>query len=169
MATETLVKISQDVPREHVDEMVRFLERTGASDSIPPPYAAADGYSDLLCSSLRADRVQRGKVSCLLSVGPPLLNAYGGLHGGAVAAVAERVAIGCARTVMHKDKELFLGELSISYLSAAPQNSELIIDASVVRTGRNVTVVEVNFKSKKSEKLAFAARATFFNMPLAKL
>ncbi|KAI3441819.1 uncharacterized protein J3R85_001862 [Psidium guajava] len=169
MAAETPVKISQDVPREHVEAMFGFVERTGVSDPIPPPYAAADCYSNLLCSSLRADRVQRGKVSCLLFVGPPLLNGYGGLHGGAVAAVAERVAIGCARSVKREDKELFLGELSISYLSAAPQTSELVIDASVVRTGRNVTVVEVNFKSKKSEKLAFYARATFFKMPLAKL
>lgn len=58
-------------------------------------------------------------VSVLMVV---LQNGFGGLHGGAVAAVAERVAIGCARSVMREDKELFLGELSISYLSAAPQN-----------------------------------------------
>lgn len=51
-----------------------------------------------------------------------LQNTYGGLHGGSVAALAERVAIGCARTVMREDKEPFLGELSISYLSSAPQN-----------------------------------------------
>lgn len=169
MATGAPAKVSPDVPRERVEVMCRFFENTGVSDPIPPPYAAPDGYSDLLHVSLKADQVRRGKVSCHLSVGPPLLNTYGGLHGGAVAAVAERVAIGCARTVMREDKELFLGELSISYLSAAPENSELVIDASVVRTGRNVTVVEVNFKLKKSEKLAFTARATFFNMPLAKL
>lgn len=47
------------------------------------------------------------------------------MHGGAVGAMAERVAIACARTVAGKDKELFLGELSMSYLSAAPPNVSL--------------------------------------------
>ena len=49
-------------------------------------------------------------------------NYYNGLHGGAVGAIAERVSIACARTVVAGDKELFLGELSISYLSAAALN-----------------------------------------------
>lgn len=44
------------------------------------------------------------------------------MHGGAVGAVAERVSIACAKTVVGKDKELFLGELSMSYVSAAPSN-----------------------------------------------
>jgi acyl-coenzyme A thioesterase 13 len=52
-----------------------------------------------------------------------LQNFYGSLHGGFVAAdVAETVSIACARTVVAEDKELSLGELSISYLSSAPMN-----------------------------------------------
>ncbi|KAF8027006.1 hypothetical protein BT93_E0050 [Corymbia citriodora subsp. variegata] len=132
MATGAPVKVSPDVPRERVDMISGFFQKTGVSDPIPPAYAAPDGYSGLLCGSLRAGRVQRGKVSCLLSVGPPLLNTYGGLHGGAVAAVAERVAVGCARTVMREDKELFLGELSISYLSAVPSNVCFLSFQSVI-------------------------------------
>lgn len=58
---------------------------------------------------------------CLL-VNISVQNYYDGLHGGAVAAIAERVAIACAKTVIAEDKEIFLGELSISYLSAAPKN-----------------------------------------------
>jgi acyl-coenzyme A thioesterase 13 len=51
-----------------------------------------------------------------------LQNRYGSFHGGAIAAVAETVSIACARTVVAEDKELSLGELSISYLSSAPLN-----------------------------------------------
>ncbi|GAB2241585.1 hypothetical protein Droror1_Dr00018360 [Drosera rotundifolia] len=43
-----------------------------------------------------------------------------GLHGGVVAFVAERVSKAYARTVVPEDRELFLRELSTSYLSAAP-------------------------------------------------
>ncbi|KAK3428716.1 hypothetical protein EUGRSUZ_E00193 [Eucalyptus grandis] len=73
MATGAPAKVSPDVPRERVEVMCRFFDNTGVSDPIPPPYAAPDGYSDLLHVSLKADQVRRGKVSCHLSVGPPLL------------------------------------------------------------------------------------------------
>lgn len=53
-------------------------------------------------------------------------NIYGFLHGGFVAAAAEFLSIACARTVVGEDKELFIGELSISYLSGAPGNVSII-------------------------------------------
>ncbi|KAK8639724.1 hypothetical protein V6N13_138094 [Hibiscus sabdariffa] len=90
-----------------------------------------------------------------------------GLHGGAVAAIAERVAIATARTVVGEDKEIFLVDLGMSYLSAAPKDAELIVDGSVVRSGRNITVVSVEFKMKKTGKLAFTSRATFHNSPVS--
>ncbi|KAF3684957.1 putative ethylene-responsive transcription factor-like [Capsicum annuum] len=93
-------------------------------------------------------------------------NVYGSLHGGAVGAVAERVAIACARTIVGKDKELFLGELSISYLSGTTQNAEVIVNASIVRSGRNLTVVAMDFRLKDSEKLSYISRATFYHMPV---
>ena len=49
-----------------------------------------------------------------------LQNFYGSLHGGSLAAVCEMVSIACARTVVAEDKDIFLGDMSISYLSAAP-------------------------------------------------
>ncbi|GAA0163313.1 hypothetical protein Leryth_024707 [Lithospermum erythrorhizon] len=91
------------------------------------------------------------------------------MHGGAVASVAELVSIACATTVVGKGKDLFLGELSMSYLSAAPGNAEVIVDASVVRTGRNLTVVSGEFRLSKTKKLVYTSRATFFNMPVASL
>lgn len=54
-----------------------------------------------------------------------LQNYFLGLHGGAVAAVAEAISIACARTVVAEDTEIFLGELSMSYLSGAPLNVSL--------------------------------------------
>ena len=51
-----------------------------------------------------------------------LQNIYSNFHGGAIAAVAEKVSYACARTVVAEDKDIFLGELSISYLSSAPVN-----------------------------------------------
>jgi acyl-coenzyme A thioesterase 13 len=51
-----------------------------------------------------------------------LQNGYGTLHGGAVGSLVEVLTTACARTVVAEDKELFLGEISISYLSGTPIN-----------------------------------------------
>ena len=51
-----------------------------------------------------------------------LQNFYGTLHGGSVASFVESLSTACARTVVAEDKELFLGEITLSYLSAAPIN-----------------------------------------------
>ncbi|XP_060218795.1 uncharacterized protein LOC132645682 isoform X2 [Lycium barbarum] len=98
-----------------------------------------------------------------------LKNLYNSMHGGAVGAVAEKVSIACARTLVGKDKELFLGELGMSYISAAPSNAEVRVDGSVIRSGRNLTVVAVEFRLKDSGKLVYTSNATFYHMPVASL
>ncbi|XP_065864780.1 uncharacterized protein [Euphorbia lathyris] len=157
-------------PPAEVEDIVKgFLTNVGVSASIPENIQFKDSYSHVLSHLLKVENIQRGRISCVFSVVPAIANFYKGLHGGALAAIAERVAIACARTVVAEDKEIFLGELSISYLSAAPKDEVLVVDASVLRSGRNLTVVAMEFRVKKNGKLVFTARATFYNMPAAKL
>ena len=47
--------------------------------------------------------------------------------------------------------------------------ADVTIDCSVVRSGRNLTVVAMEFKVKKTGQLAYTARAIFYNMPIAKI
>ena len=47
--------------------------------------------------------------------------------------------------------------------------AEVMVDCSVVRNGRNLTVVAMECKVKKTGQLAYTAHATFYNMPIAKL
>ncbi|XP_050386535.1 uncharacterized protein LOC126802871 [Argentina anserina] len=161
--------ISKDIPEEHLNRLVRFLERVGICGDVPD-YCSTEGfYSNLIGGILKPLIVLRGRVTCLVSVKPAVINKFGGFHGGAIAAVAEAVAFTTARTVVAEDKELFLGELSISYLSSAPKNAEVIVDGSVVRSGRNLTVVAQEFKLKKTGNLVYTARATFYHTPVSKL
>ncbi|XP_059312859.1 uncharacterized protein LOC132064022 isoform X1 [Lycium ferocissimum] len=132
-------------------------------------YDAKDSFSELTRGCLKVHTIHPGKVSCFLSVKPALSNLYNSMHGGAVGAVAEKVSIACARTVVGKDKELFLGELGMSYISAAPSNAEVRVDGSVIRSGRNLTVVAVEFRLKDSGKLVYTSNATFYHMPVASL
>lgn len=47
--------------------------------------------------------------------------------------------------------------------------AEVLVEGSVVRSGRNLTVVVVEFKLNKTEQLIYTARATFYHMHVAKL
>ncbi|XP_052169856.1 uncharacterized protein LOC127786476 isoform X2 [Diospyros lotus] len=167
-AAAIAITVGEGMNSEHVSATVRFFENCGPSATVPQQVEAIS-LSNFVRGLLKVDSIERGRLSCLVSVKPPSTNIYGGMHGGAVASVAERLSIACARTVVGRDKELFLGELSISYLSAAPLNSELKADASVIRSGRNLTVVGVEFRNKDSGVLAFTSRATFYNMPASSL
>ncbi|KAL6565925.1 hypothetical protein OROHE_004980 [Orobanche hederae] len=117
------IKVSQDIRAEEYNAITQFLDRVGAAYEIKPEHDVKDSFSTLVGGVLKVISTGRGKISCSLDVKSPILNAYGGMHGGAVAAVAERVATACARTVVGKEKNIFLSELSISYLSAAPENN----------------------------------------------
>ncbi|XP_017984791.1 PREDICTED: uncharacterized protein LOC108663800 [Theobroma cacao] len=160
---------SQDGSSPYASKVLRFFEIVGISDPNVDNYRSKDFYSNLLRDHLKTDTVQRGHVTCFATVKPAVANYFGGLHGGVVPAIAERVAIATVRTVVGVEKDIFLGELGISYLSAAPTNVELIVDGSIVRSGRNITVVAVEFKMKETGKLVYIGRATLYNSPIAKL
>ncbi|OIT31061.1 PREDICTED: acyl-coenzyme A thioesterase 13-like [Nicotiana attenuata] len=151
-----------------VDHIFRHVLSLDAPN-FPPQHDAKDSFSELTRGCLKVHDIQPGKVYCILSVKPAISNIYQSMHGGAVGAVAERVSIACARTVVGKDKELFLGELSMSYVSAAPSSSVVVVDGSVIRSGRNLTVVAVDFRLKDSGKLVYTSNATFYHMPVASL
>ncbi|XP_060218798.1 uncharacterized protein LOC132645684 isoform X1 [Lycium barbarum] len=162
--------ISKDLSPDSISKLNGFLKSMGVFNlTFPSQYDTKDSFSELTRGFLKVQHIHRGKISCIVSVKPPIMNFYGSLHGGAIGAVAARVATGCARTIVGKDKELFLGELSISYLSGAPRNAEVIVNASVIRSGRNLTVVALDFRVKDSEKLSYIAHATFYHMPVASL
>ncbi|XP_055817416.1 uncharacterized protein LOC129886660 [Solanum dulcamara] len=162
--------ISDELSKEAVALVdLLFIQMRQGDYNIPRQYEVKDSFSELTRSCLKVHNIHPGKVSCILSVKPSISNFYRSMHGGAVGAVAERVSIACARTVVGKDKELFLGELGISYISAATTNAEVVVDGSILRSGRNITVVAVDFRLKDSSKLVYTSKATFYHMPIASL
>ncbi|XP_072957261.1 uncharacterized protein [Typha angustifolia] len=146
---------------------VFFFSKLGVSETLPAAAEKKDFFSDLIRSILTVDSIDRGRIVCTLTVNSAVTNPYNTLHGGAVAAVAEAVALACARTVV--GEELFLGELSNSYLAAARIGMEVEVDGSILRQGRRVIVTSVEFKTKKTRHLIYTSRATFYVMPVARL
>ncbi|KAL8172482.1 hypothetical protein V2J09_024286 [Rumex salicifolius] len=168
----TATRIYGDADPNLAKDVSRFLKSIGAFSisRLPGSSERKDFYSDLLRGLIKVEAIARGKITCAFPVVPGILNTFDGLHGGLVAMMAERVATACARTVVAEDKELHLAELSVSYLSAALINEELVVEASVAKTGRNVTVVTVDIRRKHNRKLMYLSHFIFFHaFPAAKL
>uniref|UniRef100_A0A0E0Q7W3 Thioesterase domain-containing protein n=1 Tax=Oryza rufipogon TaxID=4529 RepID=A0A0E0Q7W3_ORYRU len=153
----------------------RFLRGLGVDGTLPAAAELPAAYSALVRGVLSSAAVSvvpatpaSPRVSCTLTVSPAAVNAYNTLHGGMVAAVAEAVGMACARAAAG-DKEMFLGELSAAYLSAARLNSEVEVEAQILRKGRSVVVTTVEFRLKGTNKLCYTSRATFYIMPVASL
>ncbi|XP_027336567.1 acyl-coenzyme A thioesterase 13-like [Abrus precatorius] len=161
--------ISKDVEPRHASETLQFVDVMGAAIPVPHTCNTHAFFNGFIRSFIKVHLIQRGRISCSIVAKPPICNGYGTLHGGAVATLVEVLATACARTVVAEDKELFLGEVSISYLSGTPENEEVLANASVVKTGRNLTVVTIEFKMKKTGNLLYITHATLYNMPVASL
>ncbi|KFK35318.1 hypothetical protein AALP_AA5G268800 [Arabis alpina] len=161
--------VSKETDPNHVLSIAQFFKSLTLPDPSLDDYTSHDSFSVLLQGNIKALSVERGRISCSVVVTPSLANFYNGLHGGVVASIAERVSMACVKTVVSEDKPLFLGELSISYLSAAPVLSEVLVEGSVVRSGRNLSVVNVEFKMKETMKVTYLARATFYHSLISKL
>uniref|UniRef100_A0A0E0AJB9 Thioesterase domain-containing protein n=1 Tax=Oryza glumipatula TaxID=40148 RepID=A0A0E0AJB9_9ORYZ len=160
-------------PAESRQWTQRFFQVLGAGEPLPAPAELPAAYSALVRGVLSSAAVSASasaspRVSCTLTVSPAAINAYNTLHGGMVAAVAEAVGMACARAAAG-DKEMFLGELSTAYLSAARLNSEVEVEAQILRKGRSVVVTTVEFRLKDTKKLCYSSRATFYIMPVASL
>ncbi|MED6197080.1 hypothetical protein PIB30_053414 [Stylosanthes scabra] len=163
------LKISEEMNPQHAEETLRFFTVMGAANPIPDHCNARGFFHDFLRTFITVDHIQRGQITCTILAKPPICNAYGTLHGGAVASFVDVLSRACARTVVAEDKELFLGETSISYLSATPIDEEVIANASVVKSGRNLTVVALDFKLKKTGNSVYICHSTFYNMPASSL
>ncbi|EEE67123.1 hypothetical protein OsJ_24149 [Oryza sativa Japonica Group] len=158
-------------PAESRQWTQRFFQVLGAGEPLPAPAELPAAYSALVrgVSPPPPSPPPPPRASPARSPSPPAaVNGYNTLHGGMVAAVAEAVGMACARAAAG-DKEMFLGELSTAYLSAARLNSEVEVEAQILRKGRSVVVTTVEFRLKDTKKLCYSSRATIYIMPVVSL
>ncbi|XP_058086639.1 uncharacterized protein LOC131233840 [Magnolia sinica] len=152
-----------------VSTTATFLQTLGLDEDIPEDTNKKGAYDKMMVRGLlKVDRIERGRITCVFTVKPSLTNPYNTLHGGVVAALTEAMGLACAGSVAG-DKDFFLGELAMSYLSAARVNEEVEVDGCIVRHGRKVIVTSIEFRMKQSRKLVYGGRATFYMMPVANL
>lgn len=106
--------------------------------------------------------VAGGKARVRLLVSESVQNANGVLHGGAAATLVDVVG---TLAIMSADRDHRPGvstDLNISWLAPAPGDSAIIVEGSVLRSGRTLAFVHVDIRREKDGALVAQGRMTKF-------
>ncbi|CAI0430912.1 unnamed protein product [Linum tenue] len=148
-----------------LESVKRYLEKgSGLLEDDDKNRSAIDGipnrfFERFIMQGLHVDLVEPGRVICSMKVPPRLLNAGNFLHGGATATLVDLVGSAVIFTVGAPQTGVSV-EINVSYLDAAYVNEEIEIEARILRVGKAVGVVSVEFRKKKTGKIIAQGRHT---------
>ncbi|HYI00986.1 PaaI family thioesterase [Hyalangium sp.] len=103
-----------------------------------------------------------GKARVRLPVGEAVQNLNGVLHGGAVATLVDVVG---TLAIMSADRDHRPGvstDLNVSWLAPAPGGSTVLVEASVLKSGRTLAFVQVDIRRENDGVMVAQGRMTKF-------
>jgi acyl-coenzyme A thioesterase 13 len=106
--------------------------------------------------------VEGGRARVRLPVGEAVQNVNGVLHGGAVATLVDVVG---TLAIMSADREHRPGvstDLNVSWFSPAAGGSNVLVEATVLKSGRSLAFVQVDLRREADGALVAQGRMTKF-------
>lgn len=94
---------------------------------------------------------ERGKITCRLPVAARLQNRYNTLHGGCIATLVDTVGTAALLTVSARSGVSL--NINVNYLRGMPGGGDVVIEAKVVKVGKNIATIDVVLKDQGSGKL----------------
>ncbi|XP_076950847.1 uncharacterized protein LOC143623950 [Bidens hawaiensis] len=143
------------------ESIKNYLENTTPSfetDSMPFKL-----FQPMIMSGLNIELVECDRVICSMKVPPLLRNRDNSLHGGATAALVDLVG-GSVITTINVSVEI-----NVSYFDAAYVGDEIEIEAKMLRVGKDVVAVTVEFRNKRTGKIIAQGRHTKYLAVSSKL
>jgi uncharacterized protein (TIGR00369 family) len=103
---------------------------------------------------------ERGRSRCSFAITPAVLNPNGGVHGGAVAALADTTAAHAVRSHFGEPKALIVTvELSLTFLRPLT-GQRVSAEGEALRVGRRLAFAEARIRDDTGE-LCATAKVTF--------
>lgn len=97
-----------------------------------------------------------GRVLCSVEVSEPLQNAYSTLHGGAAATLVDVVGT-LALLSIDATRPGVSVELGLSFLSPAPAGATVLIEGTVLKTGKRLGFTNVDiYYEREGKRVAVA-------------
>ncbi|AES72954.1 putative acyl-CoA hydrolase [Medicago truncatula] len=141
--------------RTKLRSVKNYLEKRGKTastlDALPPKF-----LEHLICHGLRLDLLQPGCIVFSMKIPPRLLNSGKYLQGGVIASLVDMVG-GVAIPTGGVSVEI-----NVSCLDAAYVHEEIEIEARVLRVGKVIAVVSMEFRKKKTGQVFAHGRHTTY-------
>ncbi|RZC33482.1 acyl-coenzyme A thioesterase 13-like [Asbolus verrucosus] len=101
---------------------------------------------DRVLEKIKILTIGEGKCVAELKVDESHTNPMGGLHGGLSATLVDCISTYALMSKMPTANVSV--DIHLSYLKGAKVNDDIIIDASVIKTGKTLAFLEVDIKNK---------------------
>jgi acyl-coenzyme A thioesterase 13 len=103
-----------------------------------------------------------GKARVRLPVREAVQNLNGALHGGAVATLVDVVGTLAIMTADRDHRPGVSTDLNVSWLSPAPGGSTVLVEATVLKSGRTLAFVQVDIRRENDGVMVAQGRMTKF-------
>lgn len=113
---------------------------------------SAESFDQHTLQDLQVISSEPGRVLCSLGVKPQLQNRYGTLHGGAIATLVD--VVGSLALITQSSRSGVSLAINTLYLNPMPGGEVVLVDARVIKLGRDVATIEVQLKHGGSGHLA---------------
>mmetsp|Transcript_4075 Transcript_4075/g.5128 ORF Transcript_4075/g.5128 Transcript_4075/m.5128 type:complete len:198 (+) Transcript_4075:218-811(+) len=141
---------------------IEIAASDGVHALVRKAYPISQGF-DKCMQTLQIDSFdqEKGEVFCSLVVDESLKNAFGTLHGGAIATIVD---IAGTLAILAKDdsKPGVSVELNVSFISAARLNSKVLIHGNCLKLGRKLAYTEVTLSDAATKNIIATGRHTKF-------
>ncbi|MSP14995.1 MAG: PaaI family thioesterase [Myxococcales bacterium] len=101
-----------------------------------------------------------GKAKVALDVTPAVANPFGMLHGGMVATLIDHAGTIAILTADRDTRPGVTTDLNITYFLPTPRGDTALAEASVLRAGRTLAMVNVDVRRASDGKLVAQGRMT---------
>ncbi|KAM0916708.1 hypothetical protein ACQ4PT_010047 [Festuca glaucescens] len=157
----------------------RTLEPTGSPEDI----SGSTPYDSFVISGVRLDAAEHGRVLFSFVVTPRHASPQGYLLSGVTATLADQLGSAVLNSSMVGLSGVGLSdlglsglglsgvslEISVSYVDTATVGDEIEVEVKLLRAGKSVGVVSVDFRKKRTGKLIAQARHTKYLAVSSKL
>ncbi|KAK2445169.1 acyl-coenzyme A thioesterase [Trifolium repens] len=143
----------------------RYLENKGKTSTVdnefPPKF-----LEPLVLDGQRLQLIEPGHVVFSMKIPPRLLNSGNYLHVGAITTLVDLLGATAIPAAGFPSDSGVSVEINVSCLDAAYVNEEIEIDTRVLRVGKTVAVVRVEFRKKKTGQVFAQGRHTKYLPPI---
>ncbi|XP_051217412.1 uncharacterized protein [Lolium perenne] len=144
------------------------VRRTLEPRASPADILGSTRYYVFVMSGVRLDSAEHGRVLCSFVVSPRHANSQGYLLSGVTATLADQLgaAVFYASGIGSSGVSL---EINLSFVDTATVGEEIEVEGKLLRAGKSIGIVSVDFRKKRTGKLMAQARHTTYLAVSSKL